>query len=240
MTGFAPKLQRERHNSNLASPFHGSHSPPVVQTELEIGKPDDKYEKEADAMADQVMMSPKPKKETVMMAPYDRSKMVMMAGNPDNPTIRKTAYLPGHDPNPDNPIPAHKAMPKSKMLMMAGNPTNPTIRKTTYLQKDQMAGYKGEGEMSTGALSEAKEKMPQKEPAIQKAADGTTHASAELTLNISSISTVQRKPDGEETTSSDKETTYKEGEFEIANSNAVIRDKDADWASIRRQGGNAR
>ena len=168
MTGFAPKLQREQHNRNLATPLQDAQNTNVVQSKLEIGKPDDKYEKEADAMADKVMMKGSGKK-----------KMIMMAGNPDNPTIRKTVYLPGHDPNPDNPLLRTKLMPKKKtvmmapydrsnMVMMAGNPTNPTIRKTTYLQKNQMAGYKDEEKVQM-QTEKAKEKVQRQGGAIKEA-----------------------------------------------------------------------
>ena len=46
----------------------------IVQPKLEIGKPDDKYEKEADAVADQVMMMPTPSVEPMVV-------------NPDAPTL---------------------------------------------------------------------------------------------------------------------------------------------------------
>ena len=48
----AATLTKETQNT----PHLGRHQDGFVQPKLEIGKPDDKFEKEADAVADQVMM----------------------------------------------------------------------------------------------------------------------------------------------------------------------------------------
>ncbi len=61
---------------------------PTVQTKLEIGEPDDKYEREADDVADKVMMMPSPGNSDIQMSQLANTPELQMMKAANNPEIQ--------------------------------------------------------------------------------------------------------------------------------------------------------
>ncbi len=112
----------------------------AIQTKLEIGKPNDKYEQEADAVADQVVSGGN----AVQMKDEKKPGMQMMAEEEEG----KMQMMPEEEE-------------KSKLQMMPEEEEG----------KMQMMPEEEEGKM-------------QMKPAVQRSADGTMHASADVSQRI--------------------------------------------------------
>ncbi|MEM6353280.1 MAG: DUF4157 domain-containing protein [Cyanobacteria bacterium P01_D01_bin.14] len=79
---------------------------PVIQTQLTIGQPDDKYEKEADRVAEQVMRMPTPEAATTVETQFQSPKVQRMCTNCEEEKLQAKG-TPGNTPEVTPAIASH-------------------------------------------------------------------------------------------------------------------------------------
>jgi hypothetical protein len=133
---FSPLHAKEDDKNNLAHQQHAQ--TPTVQTQMEIGESDDAYEKEADAMADKVMQSPKA--DLQMMGNEDEGEeSIQMMGNEEED---ESIQMMGNEEEEEKGSPIQ---PKLQLASTQGGDSGDEEEDETRLQKKPAIQRSGEG-----------------------------------------------------------------------------------------------
>lgn len=155
----------------------------VVQPKLKVGQPGDKYEQEADAVADQVVANHAPSP-AVQMAPSDEEAIAMRS---DEETVRMNSDEEQVAMSPEDED--HISMKEDEEVALKEDDDQ------ISLQEDEQVEMKSDEELS---LMKDEEKVAAKEedevsmkedeikrtPAIQKSGDGTSYAAPAIAQQI--------------------------------------------------------
>ncbi len=159
--------------------FNGSFNA-TVQPKLEIGAPNDRYEQEADAVADKVVSSPFQGSSSSLSVPVKEEGVQMMPATDEE---EKVQMMPTDEEEKVQMMPAADEEEKVQMMPISANAIQ---LKCAECEEKEKVQRMEEDEDKVQMMADEEEKV-QRQPELQKSSDGTMQASDNVaaTLNNS-------------------------------------------------------